>query len=387
MLILFYFLIDLFLQFINSLILLYNFFITYYYIIVPLIILFTVIILKKFFKPLQSGSTYIVAKKKRGKTARLTLSALMRMKNKKFLKLSNEKINKLKNGGFENLSNVKQLVYNDFRVTRKNYYNKNILKLQKKYDKKIINDKELKELQKNVSNYISIFHVGAKHTNVKLFDNLTFPPYSLVQLDEINKGYNSRLSIDFPDAVATWHQTSGHNDITFEMTSHRLPEADAKIRDIVDYYEHIRFYWEFKFYYLKFTKKFPFLTLKSRVWLSVQRVWHYTDIKDIEQLKKPHNLITRFLRKIFMLPYESGRKLYIYLGGLRYHYDYQYLKPYHYDEKSVFNYTPAPFHFYNLNEYNKFIELSNYERPLEFGRERKSEKRKRIKNEIDNLFY
>jgi len=385
--ILIYFLIEILKKIYNLILIIYNGFITYYYIIIPMLLLITIIVFKYFFKPLQSGSTYIVAKKKRGKTARLTLSALTRMKNKKLLKLSNEKINKLKNGGFENLNNVSQLVYNDFRVTKKSYYNKKILELQQKFDNKTISAKELEKLKKNVSNYISIFNVGAKHTNIKLFEKLTFPPYSLVQLDEINKGYNSRLSIDFPDAVATWHQTSGHNDLTFEMTAHRLPEADAKIRDIVDYYEHIRFYWEFKFYYLKFTKKFPFVSLKSRVWLSIQRVWHYTDINDIESLKKPHNLFTRMLRKFFMLPYESGRKLYIYLGGLRYHYDYQYLKPYHYDEKSSFVYVPAPFHNYNLVEYKNFIKVSNYERPLEFGRERKADKRKRLANEFNDLFY
>lgn len=347
----------------------------YLNVIIPVLLLIIILSLIYGFKPKKSGSTYIVAKKKRGKTARLVLSAINIMRDRKRLKKSNGIIDKLKVGGFEKLENVNQLVYSDYRVTKKNYYNKKIIDYSKNYNALSLKQKEY--LQKNVNNYISIFNIGAKHTDISLFNELTLPPYALVQLDEINKGYNSRLSIDFPDAVATWHQTSGHNDIMFEMTSHRLPEADAKIREIVDFYEDIKFYWEIKMPFVKFTKRFPFVRFYSRVVLSIHRVWHYTDIEDIEKRKKPDHLLKRLARWLAMLPYESGRKLYIYLGGLRYHYDYRYLRPYHYDINSNFNYSVPPYHNYNIGEYYDFIKKSSYVRPLEFGRESKRERRRK----------
>ena len=130
--------------------------------------------------------------------------------------------------------------------------------MQKRFERgDKLSNKEFEYLQKNLNNYISIFNVGAKHSSNNLFNKLYFPYGAHIQLDEINKGYNSRLSIDFPAEVAIFWQTYGHNGMCLEITSHRIPEADSKIREIIRFYELIRFAWEFKIYYPVVKKKIP----------------------------------------------------------------------------------------------------------------------------------
>lgn len=351
----------------------------YIFLIQVSFILILLLSFKYGFKPKCIGSTYIVGKKRRGKTTRLTLGALKVMKDKERLKKSNLKIDKLKKGGFFALTNVNQLVYSDLRITKCFYHSSKLLNLQQKYDNNVLlTQQEKLFLQKNLSNYVNGFNVGAKYSGISLFDKITFPPYSHCILDEINKYYNSRLSIDFPDAVATWHQTNGHNNVSFEMSAHRLPEPDAKIREIMDYYELVRFKWDFKFYYPKFIKTFPFIKIASYTYLTIIRVWHYTDIEEIEQKKKPHSLILRFVRWFLGFPYESGRKIYSYVGCIYNHFDSEYLKPYHYDKNSNFNYLCPPYHNYNLEQYENFIQKTFYIRPIEFGRESKRDRKKRI---------
>lgn len=328
-----------------------------------------------YFKPIIYGNTFTVAKKKRGKTLMLAISYLQKQKKHGDLKKCNEILERLHHGGYEKLQgNVRQLVYADVRLTTKTYHNKEILELEKKYKNGTITPDELAHLQKNVSAYLNGYNVGTKHTYNPLFADTTIPPYALIMFDEVNRYYDGRNAITFPDEVASFHQTNSHNNVSFRMTAHRPTDCDAKIREIMDYYETIRFLWIFKIPTIKNKK------IKLKPFLVIMRYWHYTDYNEFEAKQKPHHLFTRIVRYMFGLPYESGRKLLIYWGNPFKHYDAYYLRPLHYDDNSKITYTLPPYHNYNKQQYNDMIKQMIIYKPANFTKLNKKERKENEKN-------
>lgn len=144
-----------------------------------------------------------------GKTALLTLFAIMAMLDYNIYLQGKQKIIELNNGGYNfTLPPQHHLVYSNYDI------------IYKSYDYGVLR-----------SYKFNAFYLGLPNSQHK---TLLFPPFSQFFITEGQRPLNSRMSFVLSDFVSQYYETGGHYGCNFYIDCQRLNLLDANVRELME---------------------------------------------------------------------------------------------------------------------------------------------------------